>query len=1677
MRIRYASLLALLMLCSSIVPIRAQYPAQCDTRKDCIFNAVQSTVTSGRNAHFIETQVAPTKAQQTALTVEMWAKIERQPGKKVFVAGLWGPLQDFNDQWLLSIDQQDQLTFEINGDVTRLGAADNTIARASFTEFYDKWTHIAGVFDGGSSSVTLYINGVAVAGPSTNAAYPATYLKGMERGDLTTQFGSCNALADDANLYRTLKGFMDEIRVWSRAKSATDVLCQKDRSLNGNEAGLELYYRCNEPVNNVVQICDATGKNRPGLLRAGASNQRSDRVAPRTMTVTPSVVNDTLRCDSTWTMTFRIQDTSACGSSVTMRVRGPDAGSFKISQTSATLVPGQPIDVTVTYNGVNVGYFLDTLEIRPTDRCGLPVTFIKLNLTRLTELAYSRSSILFDTLYVGCITKTTIDSTVTICNTSDILGNPRTVTVTNILGKDPASYRVMNVTFPLQLAPGQCTTLVIRSFVRDTTADYTDTLRIYSDDRCQKTPGRISITGRTQEVIAIKNPGGTRRIDNINFSPACPGTLSNPVYYVWENLTLAPISIDTIIVPKDFTHYRVRFPNVLQPKTGYAPIAVRFRPLAPGIVRDSIIIRTKIQGCDIERKIYVNGRGYDNKVEWELNSQIDFGDAIVGQQTQLNVRAVNRSTIDTMNVSLYVEKGDAFQLVQTGRRILPGETVNIPVIFRPTDSLEYIDRLCLFETRCYAVDCIELRGRGIMETFRFSPLVMETQNVVACGAENDTVYVVNLSNTPQTISNVTLTNPSGKFSVVSPALPWTTFTVPARDSIPFVMRYTPADVTRDRADRAYIDFESANKAKWQVQLIGTSATPKIFVTQLTSFGTVEVGDRRRAKVAIENTSSMPIRIDSLAIAAGFIMVDTSRAIPAMLNPRDSIVVEIEFVPTGNANYSGAIRAFSSQPCAIAGSGQLEGRGIIVELESALSLINFGYVRPCECTSRMLPLLNGSLVHPMTVDSIWFDSTGITGARPQFFTWKSVYSPNGTLPFTIPPDTRDTVFITFCPNTPADAAKLDVRATINVMARGSGWSKTTQTFLAGKRSLTFSPSPLAVQFPYGVVDVVSPVPQMIKVKIPDFSTNPYQDDVVIDSISFLPDERVFLVANTIPTGWPIRITPGDSLTIELRQRPRAPRDYEAKMVIHYSKPCRGGDTTVLVKGGGFAQPKGLAFAFDLTRMEQDTFNMYSCDTLTVPVYSSITIDASVVDMKMRVNFDTTQLRLLEVTSPLLGRTCTTQTGSITFNPTIVTAPSPYGGTDVTCKNFCGVDSLSPFMYARFVTVANNRVDSPLTIDSIDFDTEDVILYRLVASGERGRIIARKSEIAFPSTLEFDSVRVLDCVDRTMTVVNVGDVTNTLDSLLSLPEFMTIVSTVPALADSVRPGDSAIVTVRFCPQREDTVMSDVVAVSSVPCDTRDTTMVSGLGFAPELDVFTMATQTFFVPTPISAAIGDTITIPVMIDKDIQAVYGRDTFWLNGLDFDVEVTHDKRSLKYIGLASQAEPNTTVTAVPGLIQLAIRDADTVRSGPLVALRFVTAVPEFDQTQISVAARGFLSNDLQFLDIVPRDTSTPFVTTGQCNITVVKFSDAGSPMVDVRPNPVAGDATVLFRMYETTEVTASIVDASGRMVRQLLDGSVRLVGGEYALRLTTDDLPAGVYTLRLDAGVFSSVKPFVIVK
>jgi hypothetical protein len=207
---------------------------------------------------------------------------------------------------------------------------------------------------------------------------------------------------------------MDEVRLWSRALSDYELRCQKDLSLNGNESGLVLYYRCNEG-NNSQTLCDATGHDITGLMRSGAECQKSNRTIPLTYTVSPTAVSGTLICTSDTTLTFTITDTSYCGSRVSIQVAGRDRALFSVSPNQIVLTQNAPQTFTVRLQATLIGTITAEIQVFNSNRCR-NVLRIPVNFVRKTELEYSDGQIELDTLYVGCVERPYEEKKVTVTN-------------------------------------------------------------------------------------------------------------------------------------------------------------------------------------------------------------------------------------------------------------------------------------------------------------------------------------------------------------------------------------------------------------------------------------------------------------------------------------------------------------------------------------------------------------------------------------------------------------------------------------------------------------------------------------------------------------------------------------------------------------------------------------------------------------------------------------------------------------------------------------------------------------------------------------------------------------------------------------------------------------------------------------------------------------------------------------------------------------------------------------------------------------------------------------------------------------------------------------------------------------------------------------------------------------
>ncbi len=1662
----YAVAVFLLLISFSV---RAEFPAECDKDKSCIGRALEQTVTGGRGLQFVDIGRTPSQAAfTTALTAEMWMRAEKQAGRQ-YIAGFWGPHSspndDKNDVWVIYITPDDNLVFEINGSAVGMGQTDNTIVRTVLPAgFYGSWNHIAAVFDGAAQQATIYINGQAVDS-ARNAAFPAQQLHTPENSALGLQVAGANAVSDNDS-YRTFKGRLDEIRLWSRALTASEVLCRRDISLGGNEAGLVLYYRCNE-ADNEYYLCDATGNGNVGTWINGGSFVNAGRQAPYTTEVLPASITADLLCDSTAVYMFSVRDTSICGGTLRLRMAGRDAGLFTVAPSTLTFVPGGPAQiVTVTVSTKVVGNIRADLQVNGSNRCSRSTT-VPIILNRKAELDYSLSRVEFDTLYAGCRERPYSDTTITITNKSGDLGQPRAVSVVSVATGMPQVFSIIANPTPITLQPGESTTVRIRFLSRDSSATYFDTLRVVSTDRCNSL-GFVPLTGIVKEVLSIRTGDGAARIDSLDFGKVCPGQLSPAIYWLWLDSASRPIVIDSIAMPASFVGRSIRFPVTLQPNVAYLANFFRFRPVGPGWVQDSIVFYTRIDGCTIERKVYVRGYGYSSDVEFTI-PDLDFGDVIVGQSKTLIVTARNNGT-DTLRVSFYLEVGEAFYLTGgAGREIAPGETVQLPVTFVPFTDSTFVDKLCLYEQRCYTVTCIPVRGRGVLEAFEFRPNVMRTTGVLSCSSALDTLYVKNISTADQTLNTIRLDDPTGSYAAVSPALPINSLTLAPGAEQQFIFRFTPYDQTQDIAVRAFLRYETGNApTRWAAQLYGTSSTPKLFITPLTVYGTIEVGDTKSEDVLIENISAFSdITIDAadIVLPAGYSLAGTSVGLPVTLKPRQSFTATVAFSPVAEATYNGNIRIALALPCPIAATGELRGKGEIIQLESPISLVNFSYVRPCDCRTREIPLINRSLAFPMTVDSLWID-----GQDAALFAWTSQYS-GGVLPYDIPAGETDTVRITYCPRSPAEPQFIDNDADFYIKAHGSNWNREYMTGLSGKRSLIYLPTPTLAVFPPTNVDTLS-APRFVSIIIPGVAVNPDREPIVIDSVTFDPNDRVFTAVDRNGRPFPITVNPGDTLVLRIDFKPRVPRDYEARMVIHTSKPCVDRDTTVLVQGSGSALFFALDFTYERNRTDIDTFRINTCDTLIIPVFSSRNIPADLVDIRYRLNYDTTGLQFVEARSPYLQSPCPP------YVPSIQTSTSATMGIELLHKNFCSVDSTQPFSYLYFVSKTGQRGQYTIRLDSITFDSEEVILYRIIAGGDIAVVFVDQPEFQMLNPAAFDSVRILECVDRVLDVLNTGDVPLSIADIV-LPVDIRLVASVPDTNQLFAPGDTAHLTVRFCPQRGQTIDSMGIAISEIPCSLLDSTQITGIGYAPDFRVRFGLSPDFSTPPAFTQRIGDTVAFPLYVDTSFAVLYGEGpVYWLRKFDFDVQMNYNPRALKFLSAASAIPAAMAAGGRHGAMVFSFKGADSLQAGQIATLTFLVTVPDSISNTLRLQGANFATDSLMFINIIPEETESILTSDDKCTISQVQYTDVETPQLKQNvPNPFASETHIEFSIQETVPVSLKIYSMNGELVKVLLDGSKVMKGGSYRIAFDVPDLQPGVYYYVLEAGVFRASRPMVIVK
>lgn len=1159
------------------MPLRAQ--TFCDSARACTGNALSFTGGVYDYVDIFTTPQLQSIDTTRAMTVDLWMFAARRAGVTQYVAGVWGPREDRDDRWALSISPDDSLIFEVSAAATNLGDFDNT--RLSTPVRYGVWMHVAATWNGATGTIELFVDGIRT-GTARNTTNPALALRPTQS---YLQLGSVNGVSNDSLRLANFTGILDEFRLWNRIVPPDELRCNARAALAGDEAGLIFYHRFNETGGDV--LCDASRYRSRGNRRGALAFVPSTRQVDATVFTTPPDITQQIACTSDTTFTLTVVDTSTCGASVTLALTGPDAGSFRLDRTSLTLARNTPETVRVTARFVTTGRITAAVVVTPRNTCN-PETVIPITLDRSTSLASAPTAIRFDTLY-GCANKPHIDTTVRICNTS---GAPLDVSALGALNPrfiiSPAGWSA-----PATLAPGECRDISIRFAPADTGA-FADTLRIATSDPCPGS-GYIPLSG-------VRRLAVTSTIDSAIFdNPAlpCRRSLNLASEFFLRNRLGENIVVDTIIFSNPVFYTTTRMPLTLRPDIATRAY-VRFRSSVEGVYHDTARVLIRFRDCVIEKRIVLRGRIVGVNLV-PSDTLLAFGNIIVGTSTQRSVDIGNLG-IDTRSVFTYLSSGRAFSFAGGARYSLaPAGTRTITVTFRPTAPGTFRDTLFFQDVGCLVQRMVLLEGTGVDGSLRFRPATLEASGVVSCRCRLDTVTVENTTGAPITLRSVAITG-STRFTFDAPAPTPNEVLAPGARRV-YVVRYCPAgqqDFTTEVAD--IVVTSDGPDPVLRLLVRGTVVEPKLFVDVLTNYGDVEVGDVSRRVIDVVNVSTVPVRVDSLGgIPPAWTIVSTAPPLGSTLAYRDTMRVTVDFSPPSNTNYSGNIIAYSNEPCAISASGQVSGRGIIVPLFVPWTTVVFREATRCDSVLRVVGLVNDGSV-PIRVDSI-----SITGVDAAAFSWRG-RTFAGPVPRDVPPKFADSIDILYFP---ARSANVTSNAVMRIGATTRLGHEVFRINLVGGRIRQFIPNITRLAFPSTPVRVTS-APLTVNLQNPS-----YLDTLFVEAVRFLPDNGVFRLL----TPPPLRVAPRATVPLRVEFTPLAARTYAARIELTTRVGCLEYDTSLSVDGEGYTPPFLISLCIDTSAV------VNSGDTLRLPVLLNRAIPQNPLDISMLVRFPRRALQYL------------------------------------------------------------------------------------------------------------------------------------------------------------------------------------------------------------------------------------------------------------------------------------------------------------------------------------------------------------------------------------------------------------------------------------------------------------------
>lgn len=355
-------------------------------------------------------------------------------------------------------------------------------------------------------------------------------------------------------------------------------------------------------------------------------------------------------------------------------------------------------------------------------------------------------------------------------------------------------------------------------------------------------------------------------------------------------------------------------PVTIQPGES-EPVEVTFKTFETGTF--SAYLYYKASPCNFRDSILL--KGTQVTPSYEVGSA-DFGEVTVGGSGAADAAVTNTGIRRIRIISAQIVPPTpeiTIDPTQFPIRIPAGESRNLQLRFTPSALGNLPDGITLrmrVDSLCDTTLITDVKGSGIRGGISLNRTGFDFGDVIFCETADDTLTLRNAGGAPITLSAPSLDPPGtgAYFTIVEgSAAPGT---LPPGASHRIIVRFTPGPGP-DAPVNAVLKMTSTDplRPELEIPVAGTRVSQSLAL-EGAGFDPVIRGLSGISTRRLVNTGTAPVPVTALPILPPFSVVRTEPALPAVLAPGDTLLIELMFSPAAAGAYADSLRITALTPC-------------------------------------------------------------------------------------------------------------------------------------------------------------------------------------------------------------------------------------------------------------------------------------------------------------------------------------------------------------------------------------------------------------------------------------------------------------------------------------------------------------------------------------------------------------------------------------------------------------------------------------------------------------------------------------------------------------------------------------------------------------------------------------------